>query len=134
MLTWIPEQQPRWTPTRRAMLAGAGIVAPDGAELTGRWWAVTRDGELLGYGRLLLHGRDAEVTVAVADQARGTGIGAWIFERLRDEAEVRGLEALKAHVPLDHPHREDLSRWLLKCGFEPSADGHSWRSEVALFV
>ena len=71
-------------------LFGLGVPAP-GDALADEWWRVEEDGRVVGYGRLDDTWGDAEVLVLVDPQWRGTGLGAFILERLEHEAASRRL-------------------------------------------
>jgi len=70
----------------------AGSVPAPGAPIADEWWRVTDDdGAVAGYGGLDSEWGDAEITFVVDPARRGAGIGAFIVDRLEEEAAERGL-------------------------------------------
>jgi len=69
----------------------------------------------------------------VAPGRRGRGVGAFILERLEDEAAARGLNYIYNVVPATHPHGAWIRNWLATHGFPPEL-GHDlalrWTTDV----
>ena len=116
--SWIPENPPVWDPAKAAVIGAAppGVFhfekAMPGDLLPGSWWRVEDEGRVLGYGWMDHGWGDAEVLLAVAPAARGSGVGTFILDRLEDEARAQGINYIYNVVPTVHPDREGLSRWL----------------------
>ena len=95
-LTWTKENSPRWDADKQrifgpAELAAVGLAAPaPGAPVADEWWRATDGGQVAGYGWLDSEWGDARITFVVAPGQRGRGVGAFILERLEDEAAARG--------------------------------------------
>jgi len=64
----------------------------------------------------------------VAPDARGKGVGAFILERLADEARHLGLHRLYNIVRPTHPDSAKVTRFLTARGFTASEDGSLYRS------
>ncbi|RMG06976.1 MAG: GNAT family N-acetyltransferase, partial [Planctomycetota bacterium] len=130
-LSWIRERAPLWDEDKARIVgdAPAGVfdsrykALVPGAPVPGEWWRVEDDGRVVGYGWLEIVWGDAEVLLAVAPEDRGRGVGAFILERLEDEAQARGLNYLTNIVRPTHPEAEKVSAWLVKRGFKASEDG-----------
>lgn len=128
-LSFTHEDNPRWDEAKERILGGA----PDGAlDLTrlrqgslapGEWFRVEDDGVVVGYGWMDCTWGDAEILLAVDPARRGERIGAFVLERLAEEAASRGLNYLYNAVRPTHPEREGVTRWLESRGFAPSGDG-----------
>ena len=136
-LAWIKQDAPRWDADKRrvfgdAELASVGLERPvDDAAIADEWWAVTRDGEIVGYGWLDSEWGDAEISFVVAPVARGVGIGGYVVDHLTAEAASRGLRYLYNVVPDSHPDPAWMTRWLTDQGFHPGTDGSLRRTVPA---
>ena len=127
---WISEPAPCWDAAKADAFApggpamhGLGTPA-EGDALGDAWWrAEDDDGTVLGFGRLDDAWGDAEVLVLVAQDHRGTGAGAWILDRLEQEAAARSLNYVYNVVPEGHPEREAVRSWLLARGFSATDSG-----------
>lgn len=134
-LSWIEENPARWDADKARIVGAAapgslprryGELA-DGDLVPGDWWRVERDGAVEGYGWLERGWGDGEMLVATAPEARGRGVGSFALDHLVAEARRRGLNYLHNVVPLGHPQREAVERWLLGRGFRPDAEGRLFR-------
>lgn len=127
-LMWVAEPAARWDEEKAHVLADAppaalGLGSPAaGSLLPGEWWRVVRDGEVVGYGWMDVTFGHGEVLLAVTPSARGQGVGAYIVDRLLDEAHERGLARISNIVRPEHPRREEVTGWLVAHGFERSHD------------
>ena len=130
-LTWNHESSPSWDEPKRRIVGGAppGIFdsrfaqLADGALLPCDWWRIERDGTIVGYAWLDAVWGDAEITLAVADEAEGSGVGSFALERLEEEARRCGLNRLYNTVRPTHPDRDATTAWFLARGFVASEDG-----------
>ena len=131
-LEWIQEKGlPAWDADKVRIVGGAPAGVFDtrygeltqGATVPGQWWRVERDGAVVGYGWLQLVWGDAEILLATAQDVQGQGVGAFLLERLEEEARVRGLNYLTNVVRSTHPEGERVTAWLTKRGFKASEDG-----------
>lgn len=78
--------------------------------------AAERDGEIVGYGGLMVVGDVADVqTIGVVPGARGLGLGGVQLQWMIDEARLRGAEALLLEVRADNVGAQAL---YAKHGFE----------------
>jgi ribosomal-protein-alanine N-acetyltransferase len=67
------------------------------------------DATVLGYAGLALSPPDADVqTLAVAERARGAGVGALLLQQLLDEAAVRGCRRVLLEVAADNHRAQHL--------------------------
>ena len=121
---WIHETPARWDDAKEAVVGGApkgAIGKVDGYRksglLPGDWWRVEEDGRVLGYGWMDHTWGDAEILLAVRPDAQKRGVGAWILDRLEEEARARGVNYLYNVVPPAHPDPPGLTRWLEKHAF-----------------
>lgn len=127
-LEWIHETPAEWDAGKAAIVGGVddGIFrdfdhAP-GDLIPGEWWRVEADGKPAGYGWMEYDWAEAEITLAVARDFRGKGVGAFILDRLEREAAARGLNYLYNVVRESHPRREQVTRWLEARRFGRSKD------------
>jgi GNAT superfamily N-acetyltransferase len=134
-LHWQREDNPRWDSHKQSVfgpteLASVGLSAPrPGAAIADEWWQVVDDaGTILGYGWLDSEWGDAQISFLVAPDHRGAGIGAFVVDRLEDEARRRGLNYIYNVVPAAHPDRAWMTNWLESHGFVDS--GHDLRRQV----
>jgi N-acetylglutamate synthase-like GNAT family acetyltransferase len=128
-LQWIHEDDPCWDADRERVFA----AIPDevfrrasrrrGEPLSSDWWRVERDGRVVGYGWLDDVWGDAEILLAVDAGERGRGVGAFIVDRLEQEAAARGLNYVLNVVRQDHPDRAAVTAWFRAHGFSPAEDG-----------
>lgn len=136
-MQWIREPAPTWDAGKQRLVgdAPAGIfeLAPlgPGQAVPGEWWRVEQDGRLLGYGWMDVVWGDGEILLAVAPEARGRGVGAFILERLEAEARARGLRTVYNSVRPSHPRREEVTSWLMGHGFAASDHGERLARQVA---
>ena len=102
-LTWSKENSPRWDGDKQRIFGPAELSAvglaepPPGEPVADEWWRVTDDGEVAGYGWLDTEWGDARITFLVAPGRRGHGVGAFILERLEDEAAARAYRGVVKH-------------------------------------
>ncbi len=134
--TWIRERPPYWDEPKARIVGGAppGSLPPmahaPGQILPGEWWRVEEDGEVVGYGWMDHAWGDAEVLLAVAPERQGRGIGAFILDRLEDEARALGVNYIYNVVRETHPARERVTRWLEGHGFRVSHEDNLMRRRV----
>jgi GNAT superfamily N-acetyltransferase len=134
-MQWIHENPARWDDNKAAVLSSApgvyrGAQNPGGL-IAGDWWRVEADGQTVGYGWMDVTWGYAPVLLAVLPAHRKTGVGAFILDRLEDEARARGLAYLFNVIPPDLPDPEAVSSWLCAHRFESSqADGKLLRRQV----
>jgi GNAT superfamily N-acetyltransferase len=127
-LVWTRENPPHWDETKATVVGGAdeGIFPPfpykPGDPLPGEWWRVEEEGKILGYGWMEATWGDAEMLLVIDPAARGRGVGAWVLDRLEEEAASRGLNYLHNVVQKTHPRREEVTRWFESNRFEKSPD------------
>jgi GNAT superfamily N-acetyltransferase len=131
---WREEAPPRWDAQKKAVIGAAppGVFQfesyHDGDLLPGQWWRVEDErAQVVGYGWLDCNWGDGEVLVAVSAEHQGRGVGAYILDRLQDEARRRGLYYLYNVIPAAHPEPARLERWLARHGFRSVGDGRLWR-------
>jgi GNAT superfamily N-acetyltransferase len=128
-LTWTKENSPRWDTDKQKVfgpseLAAVGLAEPaPGAPVADEWWRVTDGQQVAGYGLLDSELGDARITFVVAPGQRGEGVGAFILERLEDEAAARGLNYIYNVVPDTHPDGPWIRNWLAMHGFHESSRG-----------
>jgi GNAT superfamily N-acetyltransferase len=136
-LTWTKENSPRWDADKQrifgpAELAAVGLPEPaPGEPVADEWWRVTDGDEVAGYGWLDTEWGDARITFIVAPGRRGRGVGAFILERLEDEAAARGLNYIYNVVPGTHPDGAWIRNWLAVHGFHEASRGQLRRQVVA---
>ena len=128
-LAWFHEDTPKWD-TGKAEVVGktpAGVFewSPPGlGELVpGEWFRVEDDGVVAGYGWMDCSWGDAEVSLAVSPGHRNRGVGAFIVDRLDEEAAARGVNYLYNAVRKTHPDGPRVTAWLERQGFVVSGDG-----------
>lgn len=128
--TWTKETRPRWDEDKQESfdaiaLASVGIQAPaSGSAIADEWWRVADDaGNLVGYGWLDSEWGDAQIAFIVLPQARGSGAGEFILNRLEAEAAAQGVNYIYNVVPDSHPDPQWITYWLELHGFYPSPHG-----------
>jgi GNAT superfamily N-acetyltransferase len=126
-LIWIAETPPRWDSNKHHILSASppGVFRFDdvteGTLLPGDWWRVeTASGDIVAYGWLDVTWGWAPVLLAVAPDARETGVGTFVLDNLASEGAKRGLHYLFNVIPEAHPEPESLAMWLESRGFEPA--------------
>lgn len=135
-MQWIREQSPSWDAEKARIVGGApaGIFDVAGFEpgevVPGEWWRVQQDGLVLGYGWMDVVWGDGEILLAVAPDAQGHGVGAFIVEHLVDEARARGLGYVYNTVRPNHPQRQRVTTWLLGQGFSSADHGERLQRQV----
>ena len=135
-LTWTKENSPRWDADKQrifgpAELAAVGLAGPaPGEPVADEWWRVTDGDQVAGYGWLDTEWGDARITFIVAPGRRGRGVGAFILERLEDEAAARGLNYIYNVVPGTHPDGAWIRNWLSTHGFHEASRGQLRRQVV----
>ena len=135
-LTWTKENSPRWDADKQrvfgpAELAAVGLAGPaPGEPVADEWWRVTDGDQVAGYGWLDTEWGDARITFVVAPGRRGRGVGAFILERLEDEAAARGLNYIYNVVPGTHPDGAWIRNWLSTHGFHEASRGQLRRQVV----
>jgi GNAT superfamily N-acetyltransferase len=129
LLHWVKEDTPRWDADKQRLFGPRELAATGsqesapGSPLADEWWQVTNnDGTVVGYGRLDSEWGDAEITFLVDPALRGSGIGAFILDRLEEEAAARGLNYIYNVVPSTHPDPRWITHWLLSHRFVPGPD------------
>jgi len=127
--TWVYERNPRWDADRERVFATVlegvfrAATRTAGERLESDWWRVERDGRVVGYGWLDEVWGDAEILLVVEQEARGSGVGGFMLQRLEQEAAARGLNYVVNVVRETHPQREQVTAWLLGHGFSGTDDG-----------
>jgi GNAT superfamily N-acetyltransferase len=135
-LEWIHENPPYWDGGKAGIVGNAppGIFElsayGDGDMLPGEWWRVEQAGTVLGYGWMDTTWGDAEILLAVDLSAQRKGVGAFILDRLDEEAVARGLNYLYNQVRESHPDPDGVTKWLEKRGFAMSHDDRLLRRSV----
>ena len=136
-LAWTKENSPRWDADKQRVfgpdeLAATGLPAlRPGESVADEWWRVTDGAEVAGYGWLDTEWGDARITFVVAPGRRGHGVGAFILERLEDEAAARGLNYIYNVVPETHPDGAWIRNWLALHGFREASRGQLRRQVAA---
>jgi len=105
------------------------VVRRQNARLSG-WAALSRVSARQVYGGI------AEVSIYVANDCRGQGVGAALLEKLVEESEAAGLWTLQAHI---FPENEASLRLHQKAGFRQVGRrerfgkmGETWRDVLLL--
>jgi GNAT superfamily N-acetyltransferase len=136
MPSWDKENPPRWDERKDSIFGEADLAAVGlerrrvGEPVADEWWRVVDDaGDVVGYGWLDSEWGDARISFLVAPSRRGQNYGAFILERLEDEAARRGLNHIYNIIPASHPDREWMSAWLSRHGFTGS-DRHMLQRSV----
>ncbi len=135
-LRWIRESPAHWDEEKDRLIKGApaGIFSSRlprvGAVSPGEWWRVDAEGRTVGYGWMDVIWGDAEVLLVVDPARQREGIGAWILDRLDEEAAARGVNYLYNVVRPTHPDRAGITRWLSSRGFRPDSDGDVLKRRV----
>jgi ribosomal protein S18 acetylase RimI-like enzyme len=128
-LQWVHEEDPRWDDDRERVFASVpeGVFRTAsrtaGERLSSDWWRAERDGSVVAYGWLDDVWGDAEILLAVDADARRSGIGSFVLERLEEEAAARGLNYVLNVVRESHPDRAAVTAWFERHGFTPAEDG-----------
>ena len=128
-LRWVHEHDPRWDADRDRIFSTvpAGVFRTDARQrderLSSDWWRVERGGRVVGYGWLDDVWGDAEILLVVDAGERRSGVGAFVLQRLEDEAAARGLNYVLNVVRPTHPDRDRVTAWLEHHGFTPAEDG-----------
>jgi N-acetylglutamate synthase-like GNAT family acetyltransferase len=128
-LQWVHEDDPRWDADRERVFATVPddvfptVARRPGERLSSDWWRVERDGRVVGYGWLDDVWGDAEILLAVEEPARGSGVGAFVVDRLEEEAAARGLNYVLNVVRETHPERAAVAAWFQRQGFAATEDG-----------
>ncbi|HEX5297034.1 MAG TPA: GNAT family N-acetyltransferase [Streptosporangiaceae bacterium] len=136
-LAWTKENSPRWDADKQRIfspdeLRAVGLPAlRPGESVADEWWRVTDGAEVAGYGWLDTEWGDARITFIVAPGRRGHGVGAFILERLEDEAAARGLNYIYNVVPETHPDGAWIRNWLALHGFREASRGQLRRQVAA---
>ncbi|MEQ1503435.1 MAG: GNAT family N-acetyltransferase [Myxococcota bacterium] len=137
MFDWSHDRPPLWDVSKRQIVGAAprGVFPAlkqltEGALAPGDWWAVRFEGRVVGWGWMDVTWGDAEVSFAVDPDAQRQGVGAFIVDRLDEEAARQGLRYLYNVVPAVHPDGAKLTVWLERQGFVPSGDGGLLRRAV----
>jgi len=128
---WTHVSPARWDKAKARIIGGAppGVFDSrlrslrEGDLVPGDWWAVSDGARTLGYGWMDVCWGDAEILLAVDTEARRSGVGAFILERLHEEAHKRGLNYLTNIVRPTHPEGAQVAAWLKAHGFQASEDG-----------
>jgi N-acetylglutamate synthase-like GNAT family acetyltransferase len=128
-LRWVREDDPRWDADKERVFATIPAhVFPALPRITGKrlssdWWHVERDGRVIAYGWLDDVWGDAEILLAVEEEARGSGAGRYVLDHLEQEADARGLRYVVNVVREGHPQRDAVQAWFLAHGFHGTDDG-----------
>jgi GNAT superfamily N-acetyltransferase len=135
-LNWVRESPATWDEGKKSIVGGApagifqAIGGKPGELIAGDWWRVEEGGRTVGYGWMDTVWGDGEILLAVEPAARRRGVGAYILERLDEEASARGLNYLYNVVRPTHPDRPGITRWLTGRGFAADSDGDVLRRRV----
>ncbi len=97
-------------------------LAP-GDLVAGEWFRVEDRGQVAGYGWMDCTWGDAEILLIVDPDHMRRGVGAFILDRLEQEAVARGLNYLYNEVRATHPRKNAVTTWLTRHGFRPNGDG-----------
>jgi ribosomal protein S18 acetylase RimI-like enzyme len=128
-LTWVYESDPRWDADRQRVFATVPegvfrtVTRQPGERLSSDWWRVERGSRVVGYGWLDDVWGDAEILLAVEEEARGSGVGAFALGRLEEAAAARGLNYVVNVVRDTHPERVAVTDWFERHGFSATEDG-----------
>ena len=128
MPSWIKEKPAKWDAQKSTIIGGApeGSLHIDDYEegdlLSGEWWRVEDDGEIVGYGWMDLTWGEGEILLAVHPDKQGKGIGTFIIDHLAQEASQHGLTYLYNVVLPSHPEHDKVAAWLKSRKFEASHD------------
>jgi L-amino acid N-acyltransferase YncA len=122
-------EAPAWDGWDAKHLSAARLVADDGDQILG-WAALSPVSDRCAYSGV------AEVSVYVAERARGRGVGRNLLEALTTAAEAAGIWTLQAGI---FPENEASVTLHLRCGFRVVGrrerlgrlDGH-WRDVLLL--
>lgn len=98
---------PEWAEWDASHIPAPRLVATDGGRVLG-WAALSAVSERCVYGGV------AEVSVYVAADARGMGVGRALLRRLIEESETNGIWMLQAGIFPENTASIELHR---KCGF-----------------
>src|SRR4051794_31391567 len=126
---WVHEDDPRWDTDRQRVFASvpegvfATVARSPGERLSSDWWRVEQGGRVVGYGWLDDVWGDAEILLAVEEEARGAGVGSFVLARLEEEAAARGLNYVLNVVRDTHPDRVAVTAWFERHGFTATEDG-----------
>jgi N-acetylglutamate synthase-like GNAT family acetyltransferase len=125
---WVPETPARWDRGKAEVFGDLdpalfGIDASIDAPLGDEWWRAEDGTGVVGYGRLDGSWGDAEILIVVRPECHGRGIGAFVLDRLEQEAAARHLNYVYNVVPARHPERARVAAWLRRRGFTENADG-----------
>jgi phosphinothricin acetyltransferase len=105
--TTFETEAPSWESWDQAHLPFARLVARDGKQILG-WVALSPVSKRTVYRGV------AELTVSVAENARGQGIGRALLEALLNESERNGSWTLQASIMVEN---EPSIKLHLRCGF-----------------
>ena len=136
-LAWTKENSPRWDDDKQRVFGPGELLATGlpalrpGEPVADEWWRVTDGEEVAGYGWLDTEWGEARITFVVAPGQRGRGVGAFILERLEDEAAARGLNYIYNVVPQTHPDGAWIRNWLAVHGFHAASRGLLRRQVIA---
>jgi GNAT superfamily N-acetyltransferase len=128
-MRWVRDTPAHWDADKQRVLGDLppelfGFGSPAHGDVLGdEWWRVEDGDRVVGYGRLDDTWGDAEILVLVDPQRRGSGVGAFILERLEHEAAARHLNYIYNVVPDRHPDPEPVTGWLSAHGFVPNDVG-----------
>jgi N-acetylglutamate synthase-like GNAT family acetyltransferase len=113
--------------TAKGILDSRYADIQEGTTVPCNWFRAERDGVVVGYGWVDVNWGEAEILLATADDAQGSGVGSFILEKLDDEARRMGLAYTYNTVRSTHPERDKVTAWLIKRGFEKNPDGRLTR-------
>lgn len=138
MLAWNAERQARWDADKQRILGASspdvfGFAAwpTEGALLPGEWWRVAQGDQTVAFAWMDVTWGYAPVLVAVAAEARKSGVGAFAMDHLVAEAKTHGLAYVFNAIPATHPDPAGLAAFLTRCGYQPNeADGRLYRRHV----
>lgn len=120
-MDWIQEVPAKWDDDKQKLIKeGAfNLGSPAiGGELNGKWYRMQIEGgAVIGYGWITESGGDAEISVAVAEEHKGNGLGGRIIDKLCEEAAGMGYISVTAVVCNENPDAKRLMEFLYKRGF-----------------
>jgi len=136
-LSWEHENPAHWDHDKARIVGAAPEGIFKGPEykleqlVPGDWWRVSdAEGAVVGYGWMDIVWGDGEILLSVAPGAQKHGVGAYILDRLTEEASARGLRYIYNTVRPTHPDREAVTAWLKQQGFVADSSGERLQKHI----